>query len=155
MAPDTALDVGTGPGALAIEIAMRCGSCSVIGVDVAPEMLATAEDRARGAGVADRVAFRVADAAALPLADGSVDVAVSTLSLHHWRDVPAILRELHRVVRPGGHVLIYDLRFSYSARQFASFVAQTPFAGGKVAYAPLRAGSLPFAAFTRFELARR
>lgn len=155
VAPDTALDVGTGPGALAIEIAMRCGSCSVIGVDVAPEMLATAEDRARGAGVADRVAFRVADAAALPLADGSVDVAVSTLSLHHWRDVPAILRELHRVVRPGGHVLIYDLRFSYSARQFASFVAQTPFAGGKVAYAPLRAGSLPFAAFTRFELARR
>lgn len=80
VAPDAVLDVGTGPGELAIEIATRYGSCSVIGVDGAPEMLATAEDLARGAGVADRVAFRVADAAALPLADGSVDVAVSTQS---------------------------------------------------------------------------
>ncbi len=100
LAPDTVLDVGTGPGALAIEIATRCGSCSVIGVDLAPEMLAIAEGRARGAGVADRVRFQVADAAALPLADASVDVAVSTLNLHHWRDPAAILRELHRVVRP-------------------------------------------------------
>jgi len=154
LAPDTVLDVGTGPGALAIEIATRCGSCSVIGVDLAPEMLAIAEGRARGAGVADRVRFQVADAAALPLADASVDVAVSTLSLHHWRDPAAILRELHRVVRPGGRVLIYDLRFSYSARQFAAHVAQTPFAAGNIASAPLRAGPLPIALYARFELAR-
>lgn len=155
LAPDTVLDVGTGPGALAVAIARRCGSCSVIGVDVAPEMLTTAEDRAGGAGVEDRVSFRVADAAALPLADGSIDVAVSTLSLHHWRDVPAILRELHRVVRPGGRVLIYDLRFSYSVRQFAALAAQTPFATDGVAYAPLRAGWVPIAVYQRFDLSRR
>lgn len=136
-------------------IAQRCSSSSVIGVDLAPEMLATAEGRARDAGMMDRVDFRVADAAALPLADGSVDVAVSTLSLHHWRDVPAILRELHRVVRPGGHVLIYDLRFSYSARQFAAFVARTPFAAEDSGHSPLPAGSLPMAIYERFELARR
>lgn len=155
LAPGTVLDVGTGPGALAIEIARRCGSCSVVGVDLAPEMLATAEDRARGAGVADLVAFRVADAAALPLADESVDVAVSTLSLHHWRDPAAILRELHRVVRPGGRVLIYDLRFSYSARQFAAFVSQTRFAADDVTAVPLQAGPVPIALFARFELVRR
>jgi SAM-dependent methyltransferase len=57
VAPDTVLDVGTGPGALALEIAERCGSCSVIGVDLAPEMLATAEKRASDARVADRVTF--------------------------------------------------------------------------------------------------
>ena len=154
LAPSMVLDVGTGPGALAIEIARRCESCSVVGVDLALEMLATAEDRARGAGVSDRVSFRVADAADLPLADGSVDVAVSTLSLHHWRDVPAILRELHRVVRPGGRVLIYDLRFSYSDRQVAAFVAQTPFGLGDVTYRSLRAG-LPITLYAQFELARR
>jgi SAM-dependent methyltransferase len=150
LAPPTVLDVGTGPGALAIEIAQRCRSCSVVGVDVAPEMLATAVDRVRGAGVAARVSFRVADAAALPLADASIDVAVSTLSLHHWRDVPAILRELHRVVTPGGRVLIYDLRFSYSARQFAALVAQTPFAARGFSHSNLRAGPLPMAFFARF-----
>jgi SAM-dependent methyltransferase len=154
LAPTTVLDIGTGPGALAVEIALRCGSCSVIGVDLAPEMLATAEQRARDAGVAERLDFQVADAAALSLPDASVDAAVSTLSLHHWRDVPAILRELHRVVRPGGRVLIYDLRFSYSPRQFAAFVAQTPFAAEESASGPVNVGPLPIALFARFELRR-
>jgi ubiquinone/menaquinone biosynthesis C-methylase UbiE len=154
LAPRTVLDVGTGPGALAVEVARRCASCSVIGVDLAPEMLATAQQRAREAGVAGRLDFRVADAADLPLADASVDVAVSTLSLHHWRDVPAVLRELHRVVRPGGRVLVYDSRFSYSPRQFTAFVAQTPFAAENSAYGPLRVGPLPIALFVRIKLAR-
>lgn len=155
LAPETVLDVGTGPGALAIAISRQCGTCSVIGIDLAPQMLATAADRARAAGVAERVVFRVADAEALPLAEGSVDVAVSTLSLHHWRDPAAILRELHRVVRPGGRVLIYDLRFSYSPRQFAAFVARTPFLADDARHTSVRAGWLPVAAFVRFELSRR
>jgi len=154
-APQTVLDVGTGPGALAVAIARQCRSCSVVGIDVAPEMLATAQQRARDAGVADRVVFKVADAVALPVADASVDVAVSTLSLHHWPDVASILRELHRVVRPGGRVLIYDLRFSYSERQFAGFVAQTPFAATDAASGLLSAGPLPIALYQRFELRRR
>lgn len=155
LAPDLVLDVGTGPGALAVAIARRRATCTVIGVDLAPEMLATAEARARDAGVGERVRFAVADAAALPLDDASVDVAVSTLSLHHWHDVPAILRELHRVVRPGGHILIYDLRFSYSARQFAAFVGQTPFAAADVEHAPMRNGWVPVAIYQRFRLLRR
>jgi ubiquinone/menaquinone biosynthesis C-methylase UbiE len=155
LAPDAVLDVGTGPGALAVAIARRRPTCTVIGVDLAPEMLATAEARARDARVMERVRFEVADAAALPLDDASVDVAVSTLSLHHWRDVPPILRELHRVVRPGGRVLIYDLRFSYSPRQFAAFVGQTPFAAADVEHAPMRTGWVPVAIYQRFGLLRR
>lgn len=56
-----------------------------------------------------------------------LDRVVSTLSLHHWADPPAILRELHRVLRPSGSVILYDVRFSYSPRQFAAFVADGPF----------------------------
>ncbi len=89
--PGLILDVGTGPGALAVEIAGRCPSCRVLGIDLAPEMLRTAAQRAAEAGVSERVDFQVSDAAQLPLADGSIDAAVSTLSLHHWRDPAAVL----------------------------------------------------------------
>jgi SAM-dependent methyltransferase len=147
------LDVGTGPGALAIEIARRCPRCQVVGVDLAPEMLATAGARAAEAGVADRVRFQIADASALPLADGSIDVAVSTLSLHHWRDPAAVLRELHRVLQRGGQALIYDLRFSYSRRQFAAFADATPFGSAAVSYTTLR-GRFPVAVYARYALAK-
>ncbi len=154
LAPSMVLDVGTGPGALAVAIAKGCDSCTVVGVDLAPEMLQTAAARAGDAGVLDRVRFEVADAADLPLADGSIDAAVSTLSLHHWGDVPAILRELHRVVRRGGRVLIYDLGFSYSPRQFAGFVADTPFAAEGFEHRQIRAGSVPIAIYERYALRR-
>lgn len=147
------LDVGTGPGALAIEIAQRYPGCQVIGVDLAPEMLASAGSRAEEAGVADRVSFQVADASALPLDDGSIDLAVSTLSLHHWRDPAAVLRELHRVLRPDGQALLYDLRFSYSRRQFAAFADATPFGSAGVSYRTLR-GGLPIAPYARYALRR-
>lgn len=147
------LDVGTGPGALAVEIARR-GDHEVVGVDLAPEMLATANRRAAEAGVSDRVTFVVADAAALPMADGSFDLIVSTLSLHHWTDPPAILRELYRVLRPGGSVLLYDLRFSYSRRQFAAFVAASPFPAAAFSYRTVRVGPIPIALFARYELTR-
>jgi len=148
--PGLILDVGTGPGALAVEIAGRCPSCRVLGIDLAPEMLRTAAQRAADAGVGDRVDFQVSDAAQLPLADGSIDAAVSTLSLHHWRDPPAVLRELWRVVRPGGRVLIYDTRFSYSERQVAEFLGSTPFGAGSLDYHPLRVGRLPVALYARY-----
>jgi SAM-dependent methyltransferase len=151
--PRRVLDVGTGPGALAIEVARACSGCLVTGVDLAPEMLASAGARAREAGVEGRVTFEVADAVALPMADGVFDVAVSTLSLHHWRDPAAVVRELHRVVRPGGRVLIYDLRFSYSRRQFAAFADATPFGEAAFSYATLGAG-LPIRVFAQYALQR-
>ncbi|MBA2634869.1 MAG: class I SAM-dependent methyltransferase [Chloroflexi bacterium] len=148
--PGLILDVGTGPGALAVEIAGRCPSCRVLGIDLAPEMLRTAARRAAEAGVSERVDFKVSDAAQLPLADGSIDAAVSTLSLHHWRDPAAVLRELWRVVRPGGRVFIYDTRFSYSERQVAEFLGATPFGTRSLDYRPLRVGRLPVAFYARY-----
>ena len=74
-------------------------------------MLAQAIYRAvREAGLAHRVDFRTGDNAYLPFADASLDLVVSTLSLHHWADPASVLNEVPRVLRPGGAFLIFDLR---------------------------------------------
>ena len=61
--------------------------------------------------------FEVGDVAALPFADNSVDLVVSTLSLHHWDDPAAGLNEIVRVLAPGGHAWIYDFRTALTATQ--------------------------------------
>ena len=80
------------------------------GVDLSDAMLTQAIANARLAGVAHQTDFRTADAAALPFPDASLDLVVSTLSLHHWDDAVPIFNEVARVLRPGGAFLLFDLR---------------------------------------------
>jgi SAM-dependent methyltransferase len=83
---------------------------------------ARAEKIARATSTANRtrtsnLRFRVGDVAALPFADNSVDLVVSTLSLHHWDDPAAGLNEIVRVLGPGGQAWIYDFRTALTATQ--------------------------------------
>jgi ubiquinone/menaquinone biosynthesis C-methylase UbiE len=105
-----AADLGCGPGQLVIELARRSPGLRVTGIDLSDEMIARGQDNARRAGVADRVSFRRGDAQQIPFPDASLDLVVSTLSLHHWSDPVAVLDEIARVLRPGGSFLIFDLR---------------------------------------------
>ncbi len=75
----------------------------VVGIDLTPEMLDVAKAKAPSAR------FEMGDLNALPLPDQSVDVAVCTLALTHCVELGAAVRELERVVRPGGHVVISDV----------------------------------------------
>lgn len=106
----TVVDLGCGPGWLVIKLARRAPGLHVVGVDLSDEMLMQGEDNARRAGVSERVSFRKGDAQQIPFPDGSVDMVVSTFSLHHWSEPVAMLNEVARVVRPGGAFLIFDLR---------------------------------------------
>jgi len=105
-----AADIGCGPGQLVIELARQTPHLHITGVDLAAEMLAQAQENAARAGVGAQVAFRLGDANRLPFDDGSLDLVVSTLSLHHWADPVAVLNEIQRVLAPGGAFLIADLR---------------------------------------------
>jgi SAM-dependent methyltransferase len=148
------LEVGSGPGELALEIARRLPGGEVVGIDLAEAMTDRAVERARAEGLDGRVRFVLADAAALPLADGSFDVAVSTLSLHHWADPAVVFAEIGRVLRPGGVALIYDLRpFAYLRRELEVFLAGTPFEGGDLERELVRLGPLP-ALFVRIRLGK-
>lgn len=106
-------DVGTGPGRLALQVAEAFPDVRVEGVDLSAEMVAHAQRTAAQRRFAStRVVFRQADVTALPYADSSVEVIVSTASLHHWPDIPAGISEIGRVLTPGGHALVYDPMFS-------------------------------------------
>ncbi|HZF30191.1 MAG TPA: class I SAM-dependent methyltransferase [Gammaproteobacteria bacterium] len=99
------VDVGCGAGHLAFALAPHVAR--VAAVDPSPAMRATVEAAARERGLAN-VATYAANAAALPFAVGTFCVAASRYSAHHWRDVPAALREMRRVLKPGGFLLMID-----------------------------------------------
>ena len=113
VAPDGArvLEVGCGPGHLSIRLARQHG-LDVTGLDLDPGMIQRARANAdrRGNGAARRPSFLVGDVASLAFPDGSFDLVVSTLSLHHWADPTAGLAEIGRVLRPGARALVWDFR---------------------------------------------
>jgi demethylmenaquinone methyltransferase/2-methoxy-6-polyprenyl-1,4-benzoquinol methylase len=92
------LDVATGTGAVALEL-VRAYGCRVVGVDQSPEMLAEAARRCDG-----RVALHEASAESLPFVDRDFDALTFTYLLRYVDDPAATLRELARVVRPGGTI---------------------------------------------------
>jgi ubiquinone/menaquinone biosynthesis C-methylase UbiE len=108
----TIVDVGTGPGALLVAVARCCPAATIVGIDPAPTMRRAAARRIARTHLSQRVTVIDGTAERLPLADGSVDIAVSTLASHHWLAPAGAMRELRRVLRPGGTALIYDLRFA-------------------------------------------
>jgi len=101
----TVLDAGTGTGYLAGMMASLVGN--IIGVDCAPAMLTRAGEKMAQAGYR-HVSFKEGMAEDLPVATGSVDIAMCHMLLHHVVSPRTVLAELRRVVRPGGYVLIID-----------------------------------------------
>jgi demethylmenaquinone methyltransferase/2-methoxy-6-polyprenyl-1,4-benzoquinol methylase len=94
------LDVATGTGMVAAELLAR--GCTVVGIDQSAEMLAVA--RARFAADAARVRWIQGQAEALPFDDGSFDALTFTYLLRYVDDPAATMRELARVIRPGGRI---------------------------------------------------
>jgi arsenite methyltransferase len=102
------VDIGAGPGLLAVEMAAEVGPDGrVHAVEPSESMRARAQARARPPGAA-HIEVTDGSADALPLPDSSVDAAVSTQVFEYLHDVPGALAEVHRVLRPGGRVLLLD-----------------------------------------------
>ncbi|MFE0824724.1 SAM-dependent methyltransferase [Streptomyces sp. NPDC058847] len=101
------LDVGCGIGGPGVHLAQTAGA-EVTGVTVSQEQVKLANQRAAEAGVADRVRFELADAMKLPYAADSFDAAWALESIIHMPDRGQVLREMARVVRPGGRVVLTD-----------------------------------------------
>lgn len=101
-APASVLDVGCGTGRLLRAAATRWPAAQFVGIDPAQGMVDAA------CALSPGVTFHRGLAEQLPLPDASVDLALSTMSFHHWRDQAAGVREIARVLRPGGHFILVD-----------------------------------------------
>ena len=118
------LDVGCGPGFYCAELLEEVGaSGSVVGLDSSTAMLELAARRCAGH---ENVEFHEADALSLPVADARVDGALCVQVLEYVADSQAALAEMHRVLRPGGRVAVWDIDWatlSLSARDPARTAA--------------------------------
>lgn|SRR5487761_117352 len=105
-----ALDVGVGPGSILLKVAQRSPGMRLIGIDRSPAMIASALRSAASQGLADRAKFCVADAARLPFPDERFALVWSNSVLHHLYDPNIAFSEMARAAKPGGAVLLRDLR---------------------------------------------
>ena len=135
------LDIGTGPGHLLVVLARLRPDLDITGADVSADMAEIAAGRLAEFG--DRARAVVGDAGALPFPDDAFDLVVSSFSMHHWPDVPAAAAEIGRVLRPDGHLGVYDFRRAPFAELTEAAAVQPGLAGrrGKRSRLP---GYLPF-----------
>jgi demethylmenaquinone methyltransferase/2-methoxy-6-polyprenyl-1,4-benzoquinol methylase len=110
----TILDVAAGTAGVSLQIAKRTGA-RVVGLDLTPQMLATAARNVAAAGAIGHVTLLNARAEQLPFADASVDALTFTYLLRYVADPQATLAELARVVRPGGTVASLEFNVPRSA----------------------------------------
>lgn len=103
------LDVGTGPAQIPILLAQRCPNIHITAIDLSEEMLKIAKRHIADAGLTDRVTLELVDAKTLPYPDNTFDGLISNSIVHHIHDSMKALKEMGRVTRPKGPVLIRDL----------------------------------------------
>lgn len=143
----TVVDLGTGPGLLAIELHKLWPQVKIIGVDPSDEMLTIARQNAAEAGIPDFEA-KLGTAEEIPLPPESADLVVSQSSFHEWADPHRGLGEVLRILKPGGSLILKDYNgawlspwkrkligrfhhldmFRYTFRQVADFLEKAGFA---------------------------
>lgn len=113
-AGDRVLDAGCGTGVAACDIAARSGA-HVEGIDIVDFEVAKARARAERQGVGERTGFSVMDYSATDFPDAHFDVVYTTETLSHSPDVDRTLCEFHRILRPGGRLVLFEYSIAESA----------------------------------------
>jgi ubiquinone/menaquinone biosynthesis C-methylase UbiE len=103
------LDLGTGTAQIPIALCQASPSARVVGVDMASHMLDLGRDNIRRAGLEGRITLQRADAKDLPFTSGSYAAVISNSIVHHIPEPARVIKEMVRVLMPGGTLLVRDL----------------------------------------------
>ena len=120
------LDVGSGGGQHAVQIVQARPDLHVVGIDISTTMVKRSRSLAQRANVADKTAFDLGDAMDLKFDSASFDAVYCAGPLKQVPDKSRVLRECHRVLRPGGRLLAMDVNRGCSYDDVLSFVNRTP-----------------------------
>jgi len=109
--PRRVLDVATGTADLAIKAEDLLHPREIVGVDLSAEMLRFGREKLRKKGLSERITLQQADAEGLPFPDGAFDAALVAFGVRNFENLEAGLRDIARVLRPGGALVV--LEFSH------------------------------------------
>ena len=107
--PQKMLDIATGTGDFALLAARMLQPQQLIGADISEGMMAVGRQKVQRQGLEKIISFRREDCMQLSFADGSFDAVTAAFGIRNFKDLDTCLRELHRVLRPGGHLSIVEL----------------------------------------------
>jgi len=122
------LDLGTGPGYLPVELALREPAACISGIDESSDMIQIANANAHASRVTRSVEFSIGGPTNLPFPGRYFDLAVSVNVLHHWKEPLAVFEEVFHILVPGGQFWIYDYRKDVPAKTWESLRSKLSFA---------------------------
>lgn len=141
------LDVATGTGDLAIEIASQRPQVEVIGADFVEKMMRIAEAKTTEKGLNTRINYVAGDATRLPFADNEFDSATIAFGLRNIPDRLAAIKEIARVIKPGGKLIVLEMTFpeNLKLRRFFTWYLNKmiPILGGVISGNPKAYRYLP------------
>ncbi len=126
------LDVGTGPAQIPIILAQRCPNIQITAIDLSREMIKIAKRHVADNCLTDRIKLEPVDAKSLPYPDNTFDGLISNSIVHHIHDSLSALKEMGRVMKPTGVVLIRDLIRPETPEEAQAFVDK--YAAGDTPY---------------------
>lgn len=103
------LDAGTGTARIPLLICQRCPQWQIIGIDLAQSMLEIGLKNVKEAGLEQQIRLELVDAKQLPYSNGQFDMVISNSLIHHLPNPLPFLKDLKRVLKPSGAILIRDL----------------------------------------------
>lgn len=107
--PKNILDIATGTGDLAIQAYSILKPDSILGIDISEGMMDVGRQKVANAGLSAKIDFKKEDCLALTLADNSFDAAMVAFGVRNFEDLDQGLREIYRVLKPGGELMILEL----------------------------------------------